>query len=209
MFSLVHFFLLLSLNVAVKCQTPVPPSTFPPFSSAQTPSPTLISANSSSRPASSVSTTSTSSIPFPSLGGYSPCVTNCLAMGIARVNCTSIVDVNCFCAKDNFTSELVACILANCAEEIHTAEDLARQFCHLASGTPSLSFPSVPTTTTSSSSISSTTSGSSSVTSPPSTPSTGGSAQLRLLRAPLHAEAPLIALMCTVSALMFGLYLTL
>ncbi|PPQ71015.1 hypothetical protein CVT24_011931 [Panaeolus cyanescens] len=182
MFSLTSLYLLLTVGLSVNAQIPTPPSTFPPFSSTQTASSTLSSTTSLSQ--SSTSTTATSSIPFPSLGSYSPC------------------------GVDNFTAELVACILANCAEEVKTAQDLAQQFCNVASGTPSLSFPPVPTTTTSDTTSSTATTPPTSVSSPPSTPSTGGSAQRHLFFIPAMAEASVFVAFCTISTFVLGFYVT-
>ncbi|KAF8959914.1 hypothetical protein BDZ97DRAFT_1922523 [Flammula alnicola] len=143
----------------------VPPSTFPTLSatlsatSSLASSSTTASVNASST--SSVNTTSsasqTSSAQFPSLSGVSSCVSNCLATGISRVGCASVVDVNCFCVNTQFTPELVDCVLASCPDQVSTTENLAQQFCNIASSSPSLSFPSVPSTTTTTSSQSSST----------------------------------------------------
>src|SRR5687768_4979010 len=96
------FFILLVVVVGVQAQT----------------SNTSTSSSSSTSLTSSLTATATTSDfpPFPSLGGYSPCgkcasnektkfsersrtVTECLALGSAAANCTSVVDVNCFCSK--------------------------------------------------------------------------------------------------------------
>jgi hypothetical protein len=92
-------------------QTPIPPSTFPSFTGT-TSSTTATTSNTTTR----TSTTQTNSAAFPSLTGYSSCgmilhllccyekliirsVTSCLAMGSSAANCTSVVDVNCYCVR--------------------------------------------------------------------------------------------------------------
>jgi hypothetical protein len=100
-------------------------------------------------------------------------VTNCLAVGIARVNCTSLTDVNCFCVKyvrsthyikpflihkkisSTFPAEVFGCIQSDCPSELMTEEKLDQQFCNLASSSPTLTFPSpIPSTSSTSSSAS-------------------------------------------------------
>ncbi|KAF9468061.1 hypothetical protein BDZ94DRAFT_838842 [Collybia nuda] len=111
-------------------QTPIPPSTF--------------GGETSTGPASNTtsnSATPTTTAEFPPLSGYSSCVTGCLAMGSGAANCTSVVDINCFCVSQRFTKELVSCISAGCPQELTTAESLAQHFCDLTSNKTSLSFP--------------------------------------------------------------------
>ncbi|KAL0955510.1 hypothetical protein HGRIS_001749 [Hohenbuehelia grisea] len=157
--------------------TLVPPSTFPTVSVSSTTSSTNSITNSSSTIASS-----TSSAALPSLSGFSSCgtvlptllvnfitklrflVTNCFTLGIAAANCSNVVPVDCYCTKANFTSTLVSCVSAECPTELVTEQNLAGQFCRLASSSISLSFP-----TPSSSSTSSTASNSSSTATWPGT----------------------------------------
>jgi hypothetical protein len=124
----------------------------------------------------SATPTQTSSAQFPSLSGYPACVTGCFTLSTAAANCTTLVDVDCYCTERNntrlFTAEMVACISDQCPDQLRSAEALAQQFCALAVSSTSLSFPQSATTTpipipgSSSSSSSSTTSGGPSVTSP-------------------------------------------
>ncbi|KAF8911365.1 hypothetical protein CPB85DRAFT_651441 [Mucidula mucida] len=108
----------------------------------------------------SASASRTLSADLPSLSGYSTCVTTCLQLSIAAANCTSVAEVNCYCGSSDFTSSLTDCITADgpdgCPAELSQAENLAGQFCHLASTSTSLSFTIT--------SVSSSTSGSSSST---------------------------------------------
>ncbi|KAF8901848.1 hypothetical protein CPB84DRAFT_1846566 [Gymnopilus junonius] len=119
----------------------------------------------------SSSASATSSAQFPSLSGVSSCVSNCLADAISIVNCTSLVDVNCFCTQPNFSPELSDCVFSNCPDQIPTSESLAQQFCNVASTSVSLTFPSLPVTSATSSSTSTSSSAASTSTAPPATSS--------------------------------------
>ncbi|EDR07896.1 uncharacterized protein LACBIDRAFT_294490 [Laccaria bicolor S238N-H82] len=123
--------------------TLVPPSTFPTLSSTATAPSGASSSTSASASNSTTTGTPTSSAQFPSLSGYSSCA-----------NCTSVVDVNCFCISTNFTQSLTGCIAQGCPAELSSAEALAQQFCNIASSKPSLSFSitSIPSSSSSSSS---------------------------------------------------------
>ncbi|KAF9525398.1 hypothetical protein CPB83DRAFT_548147 [Crepidotus variabilis] len=134
-----------------------PPISASSSTSASATSSTSSVANSSNSAALS-STSSTTA--FPSLSTYSACVSNCLQTGVARVNCSSLTDVNCFCKSPTFPNEVDGCILSDCPSELQSAQSLAQQFCDLASSSPSLSF--IPATSTSSSNTASTSSTSSS-----------------------------------------------
>ncbi|KAI0060567.1 hypothetical protein BV25DRAFT_945030 [Artomyces pyxidatus] len=117
----------------------------------------------------SLSATSTSAAPFPSLSGYPTCVTDCLTHAVADANCTSITEVNCYCSNKTFPADLFSCVsAANCTTNISSAESLAQQFCGLASTSLSLSFPSTSAPPSSASPSSS--------TSPPSSSATSSSA---------------------------------
>ncbi|TCD63861.1 hypothetical protein EIP91_004875 [Steccherinum ochraceum] len=141
--------------------------------------------------ASAASTTSsptgTSSAEFPSLSGYSSCVSNCLGLSVSEVGCNSLVDVNCFCANaTKFTHSLVDCISSQCPTDLTNAETVSNQFCALASPNVSLSFPPATTTaspTANTSTTSSTPTSDTSTSSPPSptqtNPTTGGALSLR------------------------------
>ncbi|TFK60514.1 hypothetical protein BDN72DRAFT_850471 [Pluteus cervinus] len=166
--------LFLSSVVGVYGQTPLVPSTFPGDASST-------SSSSSSSRTSSVSVNATSSQtsssipPFPSLGGYPTCVTDCLAQASAAASCNSVVDVNCFCPNPHFTDTLDTCIFTQCPDQLKSAQNLAQQFCNLTSPSPttSLSFPPVPSFSSSSSASSS----SSSSSSAPSASNTSNAAE--------------------------------
>jgi len=108
----------------------------------------------------SMTPTTTSSAPFPSLTGYPTCVTNCLTDAVAQVNCSSITAVACYCTNATFPTTLYNCVAANCSANVPSAEKLAQQFCALDSVTlsfastaaPSTSLPSSAGSTSSSSS---------------------------------------------------------
>ncbi|KIK05857.1 hypothetical protein K443DRAFT_90723 [Laccaria amethystina LaAM-08-1] len=123
--------------------TLVPSSTFPTLSSTSTAPMGASSSTSASASNSTTTATPTSSAEFPSLSGYSSCA-----------NCTSLVDVNCFCISTNFTQSFTGCIGQGCPAELSSAEALAQQFCNVASSKPSLSFSitSIPSSSSSSSS---------------------------------------------------------
>ncbi|KZV99393.1 hypothetical protein EXIGLDRAFT_762690 [Exidia glandulosa HHB12029] len=108
---------------------------------------------------------------FPPLDDVSTCVNNCLQDSIILTNCSSVVDVTCYCAGNSttttFENAMVSCVSANCSSSLGSAEELAQRFCDVANGT--LTFP-IPTVT-STSSLSST---GDSTTSPTATQTTGG-----------------------------------
>ncbi|KAF8161557.1 hypothetical protein B0H34DRAFT_796326 [Crassisporium funariophilum] len=167
----VHFFTSLLIFATLAWSQPptlAPPSTFPTLSSTSSGSSTTQSSNSTGTPP-----TPTNSAQFPSLSGVTSCVSNCLAVGAARVNCTSVVDVNCYCVNPQYPAELVACVLATCPSEVITAENLAQQFCNLAVAKPTLTFASVPVSPTSSPPQSLTVSTPTSPTTTPTSTSTG------------------------------------
>lgn len=116
----------------------IPPSTFPGDTT------TTLSTSATSAGNTTAAGTPTASASYPSLSGYSSCVTNCLNEGSAFSNCTSVVDVNCFCPSRRFTDQLVNCVSNGCSEELGTAEALAQLFCNLANTSTSLSFPTPP-----------------------------------------------------------------
>ncbi|KAJ3518453.1 hypothetical protein NMY22_g13669 [Coprinellus aureogranulatus] len=96
------------------------------------------------------STTSTSTA-FPSLSTYPACVSNCLNMAVAGANCSSVVEVDCFCTKPEFVQELFRCITTDCRDDLSSSEQLAQEFCNIASSSPSLTFPAFTPTTSSTS----------------------------------------------------------
>ncbi|EMD32901.1 hypothetical protein CERSUDRAFT_126421 [Gelatoporia subvermispora B] len=115
---------------------------------------------------SSISASPTSTASFPSLSGFSSCVDNCLSLAVSDANCTSVVDVQCFCANTtSFTQGLVSCISPQCISDLPSAEALAQSFCALASPSVSLSFPAPSPNATSSSHASSSSGASSSASS--------------------------------------------
>ncbi|KAF9444112.1 hypothetical protein P691DRAFT_361923 [Macrolepiota fuliginosa MF-IS2] len=168
-------------------QSAIPPTSFSDVSSTPLPSTTTRAPVSSvTAPSSSVSGslsvsnngTQTSSAAFPSLSGYPPCVSNCLATTISSVGCTSIVDVNCFCPSDRFPLTLVNCISAACSDQISSGESLAQQFCRLSNSTITPSFPLIPATTTATSTSLTTASSSSASGTLPSSPASTSNAAL-------------------------------
>ncbi|KAF8071899.1 hypothetical protein FPV67DRAFT_1779037 [Lyophyllum atratum] len=133
--------LVLSLSFANAAGPPtlIPPSTFESATSSSTASGSITSLSASG--STSMSATPTTSAQFPSLSGFSTCVTNCLQLAVS-VNCSSVADVNCYCTSKRFTQDIVVCAATSCPGEITTVESLAQRFCSLASQPASLSFPS-------------------------------------------------------------------
>ncbi|KAI0269462.1 hypothetical protein BGY98DRAFT_307061 [Russula aff. rugulosa BPL654] len=107
----------------------------------------------------STTPSTTSSAPFPSLSGYSTCVTNCLTDAVAQVNCSSITAVACYCTNQTFPAALYACVASNCSSNVPSAESLAQRFCAIDNVT--LSFASTAALSSSSPSSSSASSSSS------------------------------------------------
>ncbi|KDR69865.1 hypothetical protein GALMADRAFT_912712 [Galerina marginata CBS 339.88] len=181
----------------------VPPSTFPTLSATSSGSSSSSSLSSTSSGSTSLSASSsastTSSAQFPSLSGYLPCVSNCLADAISRVNCSSVIDVNCFCVQPNFPAELSSCVLANCPTEVGTSENLAQQFCNVASTSVSLTFISIPT-----SSSGSTSSSSSSTSTSPTSAATSNSAAI--LNMGSVQEGTVVALGMSMLGILLGAY---
>ncbi|KAH7929547.1 hypothetical protein BV22DRAFT_1116802 [Leucogyrophana mollusca] len=101
----------------------------------------------SSGPGGSLSATSTTTANFPSLSGYPICVSQCLAIAASSANCTSVIAVDCFCVNATFADTIVSCTARECYANIQEAENLAKQFCNLATMPNSLSFPPPPPTT--------------------------------------------------------------
>ncbi|KAF9005241.1 hypothetical protein BDQ17DRAFT_386217 [Cyathus striatus] len=141
---MIFAFTLLYLLCLAAAQTSLQPSTFPTASSTASTLTTSVGTSSSMSFNTSIplSATPTSSAQFPTLSGYSACVTNCLQLGVANAGCSSVTDVNCFCGRQNFTAEVFPCIYSSCPSDLATAERLAQSFCALASSSISLSFPS-------------------------------------------------------------------
>ncbi|EIW80192.1 hypothetical protein CONPUDRAFT_165787 [Coniophora puteana RWD-64-598 SS2] len=128
--------------------------------------------SSSSTNIGSPSVTTTSSANWPTLSGYPTCVTNCLQEAVSAANCSSIIDVDCYCSNAVFESTIVDCTAQGCYSSVSSAESLAQQFCDRATYNVS-----VTATGTSSASISISTSTSFSLTFPSATPpSTSASA---------------------------------
>ncbi|CAE6417153.1 unnamed protein product [Rhizoctonia solani] len=93
---------------------------------------------------SATSTTPTTTT-YPSLGDASPCVANCLQVSISQANCSTIIDVNCYCTNERFRTALVQCAASSCPEDLASAENYGQQFCNIVS--VSLTYPTAPTTT--------------------------------------------------------------
>jgi len=122
-----------------------PPSSLPSGSSTGNVSATSTSSRSAN---SSISASSTNTAQYPSLTGIPPCATTCFETAISQSNCSSVVDVNCFCVSGKFPKGIVSCISTTCPTLLNTTEQLAQQFCNLASSSSSLSFPTPTTTST-------------------------------------------------------------
>ncbi|KAF9561890.1 hypothetical protein CPC08DRAFT_634796 [Agrocybe pediades] len=167
----ISLLVMIQLSLASWAQvTLAPPSTFPTVSQISTATSKSTITSVSGTASRTSSTSATSSTQFPSLSQYPSCA-----------NCSTLVDVNCFCVSRRFSPVYVGCIAGNCTDQVPAGENLAQQFCNLASSSPSLSFPSVSSSATAtpssgSSSISSSSSSlSSTATSPASTPTSSNS----------------------------------
>ncbi|CUA66946.1 hypothetical protein RSOLAG22IIIB_02853 [Rhizoctonia solani] len=93
------------------------------------------------------STTSTTptTTSYPSLGSASACVANCLQASVSQSNCSTIIDVNCYCTNERFRTGLVQCVAASCPSDLSSAENYGQQFCNIVS--VSLTYPPAPSTT--------------------------------------------------------------
>ncbi|KDN34469.1 hypothetical protein RSAG8_12446, partial [Rhizoctonia solani AG-8 WAC10335] len=94
----------------------------------------------------SATSTTPTTTSYPSLGDASPCVANCLQVSISQANCSTIIDVNCYCTNERFRSGLVQCVAATCPSDLSSAESYGQQFCNIVS--VSLTYPPAPTSTT-------------------------------------------------------------
>ncbi|KAK7030938.1 hypothetical protein VNI00_013884 [Paramarasmius palmivorus] len=90
--------------------------------------------------ASATSSAPTSSVSLPSLEPYSQCVSQSLQRAIFDAGCENIAPVDCYCHASNFTTQLISYISSGCPGELPQAENLAQQFCALATTSTSLSF---------------------------------------------------------------------
>jgi len=126
-------------------QSTAPSTSLPSGSSTGNVSATSTSVRSAS---SSINASLTSTAQYPSLTGIPPCATTCFETAISQSNCSSVIDVNCFCISGNFPKGIVSCISTTCPTLLNTTEQLAQQFCNLASSSSSLSFPKPTTTST-------------------------------------------------------------
>jgi len=97
---------------------------------------------------SSASATLTNTAQFPSLTGVPPCATTCFETAISDANCTSVIDINCFCVSGKFPKGIVSCISKTCPDLLNSTEQLAQQFCDVGPNSTSLSFPAPTTTST-------------------------------------------------------------
>ncbi|KAI0002250.1 hypothetical protein BJV74DRAFT_794028 [Russula compacta] len=127
------------------------------------------------------SQTATSSTPYPSLTGYTTCVTNCLTAAVAQVNCTTITAVACYCTNQTFPNALLSCVAANCSGSVSSAETLAKQFCALDNTTLSFSSTAGPSTSLLSSNPTTTTTSPTSTNTKPFNGSNGAPAALWML----------------------------
>ncbi|KAI0628436.1 hypothetical protein C8Q77DRAFT_1220895 [Trametes polyzona] len=141
-----------SVNAAASLTPPAESATGtiePSLSLSFTPLSSTTSGTAAANASATGTATPTSSAQFPSLSGLSSCANQCMGLAISQDGCDSFVDVNCYCANSTqFTSGLVACISAHCPNDLSAAENIAQQFCAVASKSTSLSFPTtVPSTT--------------------------------------------------------------
>lgn len=160
------FILLLSLALGVNGQSETN-STIP--SSTRPPSSTLSS--STSGVSLGVTGTSTGTADFPTLSGYSDCVTSCFALAVASTNCPSLTAPECYCNStnvDEFKQNITSCLTDNCPQDLLTGEQLAQRFCYVGPSATSISFPPPPSSL--SSNLSSSMPSSSPSPSPTSTP---------------------------------------
>jgi len=174
---------LLGADVALAAQdatnspTLVPPPSFTSESGSSTgthSATTTRSLNPSGSGNSSTSASSTSTAQYPSLSGVPPCVSQCLETAISTSNCTSVIDVNCFCISGKFPKAIVSCVSTTCPTELNSTESLAQQFCNIASASPSLTFPLPTTSSTATSGSAIATVIPTTATSSPATSQTGG-----------------------------------
>ncbi|KAH7334651.1 hypothetical protein B0J17DRAFT_671027 [Rhizoctonia solani] len=93
----------------------------------------------------SATSTTPTTTSYPSLGDASTCVANCLQVSISQANCSTIIDVNCYCTNERFRTGLVQCVAASCPQDLASAENYGQQFCNIVS--VSLTYPTAPTTT--------------------------------------------------------------
>ncbi|KIK80506.1 hypothetical protein PAXRUDRAFT_39604, partial [Paxillus rubicundulus Ve08.2h10] len=93
--------------------------------------------------------TSSSTAGFPTLTGYPICVPQCLALAASAAGCSSVIAVDCYCANPVFPGSLVNCTARACIGNLDLAQNLAQQYCNLASFAASLSFPNPPATSNS------------------------------------------------------------
>ncbi|CCO36193.1 hypothetical protein RSOLAG1IB_05760 [Rhizoctonia solani AG-1 IB] len=100
----------------------------------------------------SATSTTPTTTSYPSLGGASTCVANCLQVSISQANCSTIIDVNCYCNSQQFRSGLVQCVASLCPQDLSSAENYGQQFCNIVS--VSLTYPPAPTSTPASSTAS-------------------------------------------------------
>ncbi|KAF9222312.1 hypothetical protein BS17DRAFT_667779, partial [Gyrodon lividus] len=95
----------------------------------------------------SVNATLSSTAGFPTLTGYPICVSQCLAMAASTANCSSVIAVDCYCGNPEFPGALVNCTARACLGNLDLSQNLAQQYCNLASFAASLAFPDPPPAT--------------------------------------------------------------
>ncbi|KAF9783842.1 hypothetical protein BJ322DRAFT_881712 [Thelephora terrestris] len=120
-------------------------SSIPSSSSTRPPSSTISS--STSGVSLGVTGTSTGTADFPTLSGYSDCVTNCFALAVASTDCSSLTAPQCYCNSTNvegFKQNIISCLTDNCPQELLTGEQLAQRFCYVGPSATSISFPPPP-----------------------------------------------------------------
>ncbi|KAF9648427.1 hypothetical protein BDM02DRAFT_3115470 [Thelephora ganbajun] len=141
------------LSLGVNGQTGVSSPTPSSLSLSTKPPPSSIS-SSTSGVSLGVTGTSTGTADFPTLSGYSDCVTNCFAVAVASRNCPSLTAPQCYCNStnvDGFKREIILCLTGNCPQELLTGEQLAQRFCRVGPSGTSISFPPLPSSLSSTS----------------------------------------------------------
>ncbi|KAF8706909.1 CFEM domain, partial [Rhizoctonia solani] len=159
-------FVVLGLFAAIaSAQTPIPPTETAPTGSVTRTVSDTVTTSGTALPSSSVNGTitasgslnstatlsATSTTPtttsYPSLGGASTCGKSSVSfsVSISQANCSTIIDVNCYCNSTQFRSGLVQCVASNCPQDLSSAENYGQQFCNIVS--VSLTYPPAPSST--------------------------------------------------------------
>ncbi|GAB1523496.1 hypothetical protein RhiTH_006646 [Rhizoctonia solani] len=151
-------FVVLGLFAAIaSAQTPIPPTETAPTGSVTRTVSDTVTTSGTALPSSSVNGTITASGSLnstatlsatsttPTTTSYPSLVANCLQVSISQANCSTIIDVNCYCNSTQFRSGLVQCVASNCPQDLSSAENYGQQFCNIVS--VSLTYPPAPSST--------------------------------------------------------------